>query len=112
MATGCKPLLDSDWAAITRLKTPTDSLDASGLLVLLSFVAFASLLAPLGLFTASDAECPAQGSLFFNFPKPEIVSDYYRELTVKEGQRLLPFSAEEFAAIRAPRGGTSFFDQQ
>ena len=30
MATGCKPLLDSDWAAITRLKTPTESLDASG----------------------------------------------------------------------------------
>ena len=51
-------------------------------------------------------------SLFFIFPKPEMVSDYYRELTVKEGQRLLPFSAEEFAAIRAPPGGTSFFDQQ
>jgi len=85
VATGCKPLLDSDWAAITRLKTPTESLDASGLLVLLSFVAFASLLAPLGLFTASDAECPAQGSLFFNFPKPEMVSDYYRDLTRQGG---------------------------
>ena len=30
------------------------------LLVLLSLVAFSSLLAPFGVFTASDAECPAQ----------------------------------------------------
>jgi hypothetical protein len=30
MATRCKPLLDSDWPAITRLKTPNKSLDASG----------------------------------------------------------------------------------
>src|ERR1051325_2320939 len=44
-------------------------------------------------------------SLFFIFPKPEMVSEYYRELTVKEGERLVPFSAEEFAAFpRAPPG--------
>jgi hypothetical protein len=30
MATGCKPLLDPDRPTITRLKTPTDSLNASG----------------------------------------------------------------------------------
>jgi hypothetical protein len=30
VATGCKPLLDSDSRAVTRLKTPTESLDASG----------------------------------------------------------------------------------
>jgi hypothetical protein len=30
VAIGCKPLLDSDWAAITRLKRPTESLDAGG----------------------------------------------------------------------------------
>jgi len=29
MATRCKPLLDSDWPAITRLKTPNKSLDRS-----------------------------------------------------------------------------------
>ena len=38
------------------------------LLVLLSLVAFASLLVPLGLFTASDAECPAQGAAAANAP--------------------------------------------
>ncbi len=30
MATGCKPLLNSDWTAIARLKTPSESLDAGG----------------------------------------------------------------------------------
>jgi hypothetical protein len=34
------------------------------LLVLLLFVGFASLLVPFGLFTACDAECPAQGGGF------------------------------------------------
>jgi len=28
VATGCKPLLNSDWTAIERLKTPSESLDA------------------------------------------------------------------------------------
>jgi hypothetical protein len=46
-------------------------------------------------------------SLFFIFPKPEMVSEYYRELTIKEGERLVPFSAEEFAAFRARHRGTS-----
>jgi hypothetical protein len=32
------------------------------LLVLLPLVAFAALLVPLGHFSASDAECPAQGA--------------------------------------------------
>jgi hypothetical protein len=39
------------------------------------------------------------------------VSDYYRELTVKEGQRLLPFSAEEFSQYARHRGHI-VFDQQ
>ena len=30
MATRCKPLLDFDWPAITRLKTRNTSLDARG----------------------------------------------------------------------------------
>jgi hypothetical protein len=30
MATRCKPLLDFDWPAITRLKTPNKSSDTSG----------------------------------------------------------------------------------
>ena len=38
------------------------------LLALLSLVASASLLAPFGVFTASDAECPAQGAAAANAP--------------------------------------------
>ena len=55
---------------------------------------------------------PRTLSLFFIFPKPEMVSEYYRELTVKEGERLLPFSAEEFAAFRARHRGHIVFEQQ
>jgi quercetin dioxygenase-like cupin family protein len=51
-------------------------------------------------------------SLFFIFPKPEMVSEYYRELTVKEGERLVPFSAEEFAAFRARHRGHIVFDER
>jgi hypothetical protein len=43
VATGCKPLLDSDWPAITRLKTPTKSLDASGGSLFRSTISPASL---------------------------------------------------------------------
>jgi hypothetical protein len=36
------------------------------LLVLLSLAVFVALLVPFGLFTASDAECPAQGAAASN----------------------------------------------
>ena len=51
-------------------------------------------------------------SLFFIFPKPQMVSEYYRELTVKEGERPVPFSAEEFAAFRARHRGHIVFDER
>ena len=51
-------------------------------------------------------------SVFFVFPRPEMVSDYYRELTVREGERVVPFSAEEFAAFRARHRGHILFDER
>jgi hypothetical protein len=62
------------------------------LLVLLSLAVFVALLVPFGLFTASDAECPAQG-------------------TAASNVRLVPFSAEEFAAFRARHRGHIVFDE-
>jgi oxalate decarboxylase/phosphoglucose isomerase-like protein (cupin superfamily) len=38
--------------------------------------------------------------LVFIFPRPELVSAYYDELTVKDGQPVVPFTSEEFAAFR------------
>lgn len=51
-------------------------------------------------------------SIFFIFPRPEMVSNYYRELTVKEGERVVPFLPEEFAAFRAHHRGHIVFDEQ
>ncbi|MCA1650589.1 MAG: cupin domain-containing protein [Acidobacteria bacterium] len=50
-------------------------------------------------------------SLVFIFPRPEMVSAYYRELTVAEGQRVIPFSNEEFAAFRARHKAHVSFDK-
>jgi hypothetical protein len=47
----------------------------------------------------------------FIFPRPEMVSAYYRELTVAEGQPAIPFSTEEFAAFRARHKGHVMFDK-
>ena len=49
-------------------------------------------------------------SIVFFFPRPEIVSEYYRELSVAEGEPLLPFSTEEFAAFRARHRAHVMFD--
>lgn len=51
-------------------------------------------------------------SIFFIFPRPEMVSDYYREMTVAAGERAVPFSLEEFAAFRARHRGHIIFDEQ
>jgi quercetin dioxygenase-like cupin family protein len=51
-------------------------------------------------------------SVFFIFPRPEMVSDYYREMTVAEGERAVPFSAGEFAAFRARHRGHIIFDER
>ena len=55
-----------------------------------------------------------RGSLkvFFVFPRPEMVSDYYRRMTVAEGENATPFSAEEFAAFRARHQDHIMFDEQ
>jgi mannose-6-phosphate isomerase-like protein (cupin superfamily) len=50
-------------------------------------------------------------SLVFIFPRPEMVSAYYRELTVADGQPAVPFSDEEFAAFRARHKGHVMFDK-
>lgn len=50
-------------------------------------------------------------SLVFIFPRPEMVSAYYRELTVAEGQPATPFSNEEFAAFRARHKAHVMFDE-
>lgn len=50
--------------------------------------------------------------IFFIFPRPEMVSDYYREMTVGKGERPVPFSPEEFAAFRARHRGHIIFDEQ
>jgi quercetin dioxygenase-like cupin family protein len=50
--------------------------------------------------------------VFFVFPRPEMVSDYYREMTVAEGERVVPFSPEEFAAFRARHRDHVIFDQR
>jgi len=51
-------------------------------------------------------------SVFFIFPHPEMVSEYYRGMTVAEGERAVPFSAEEFAAFRARHRGHIVFDER
>ncbi|HEX8077096.1 MAG TPA: cupin domain-containing protein [Chthoniobacterales bacterium] len=51
-------------------------------------------------------------SVLFVFPRPEMVSDYYREMTVAEGESPVPFSAEEFAAFRARHRDHVIFDEQ
>jgi hypothetical protein len=38
--------------------------------------------------------------------------DYYREMTVGEGERAVPFSPEEFGAFRARHRGHIIFDEQ
>ncbi len=50
--------------------------------------------------------------VFFVFPRPEMVSDYYREMTVIEGERAMPFSPQEFAAFRARHRGHIMFDER
>jgi mannose-6-phosphate isomerase-like protein (cupin superfamily) len=50
-------------------------------------------------------------SIIFIFPRPEMVSAYYRELSVPQGQPALPFSPEEFAAFRARHKGHVMFDR-
>ena len=50
--------------------------------------------------------------IIFIFPRPEIVSAYYRELSVAEGQPVESFSNEEFAAFRARHKGHVMFDQR
>ena len=50
--------------------------------------------------------------VFFVFPRPEMVSDYYRGMTVAEGERAVPFSPEEFAAFRAQHRGHILFDEK
>jgi quercetin dioxygenase-like cupin family protein len=50
--------------------------------------------------------------VFFVFPRPEMVSDYYRGMTVAEGERPAPFSADEFAAFRARHQDHIMFDEQ
>ena len=49
-------------------------------------------------------------SFVFIFPHPATVSAYYRELTVAEGQPLVPFSVTEFAAFRARHRGHVVFN--
>ncbi len=51
-------------------------------------------------------------SVFFVFPRPEMVSEYYREMTVAEGERVVPFTAEEFAAFRARHRDHIVFDER
>jgi mannose-6-phosphate isomerase-like protein (cupin superfamily) len=48
--------------------------------------------------------------VIYFFPRPEMVSAYYRELTVREGQPLKPFTAAEFAAFRARHSGHIIFE--
>jgi mannose-6-phosphate isomerase-like protein (cupin superfamily) len=50
--------------------------------------------------------------VFFVFPRPGMVSDYYRGMTVAEGEKAAPFSAEEFAAFRARHQDHIMFDEQ
>jgi oxalate decarboxylase/phosphoglucose isomerase-like protein (cupin superfamily) len=50
-------------------------------------------------------------SLVFIFPRPDMVSAYYRELTVPEGQPAVPFSNQEFAAFRGRHRGHVIFDE-
>ena len=50
-------------------------------------------------------------SLVFIFPRPEMVSAYYRELSVPDGQPAVAFSPEEFAAFRARHKGHVVFDE-
>jgi quercetin dioxygenase-like cupin family protein len=51
-------------------------------------------------------------SVFFFFPRTEMVSDYYRELSVREGERVVPFSPEGFAAFRARHRSHIVFDER
>lgn len=51
-------------------------------------------------------------SIFFIFPQPGMVSDYYRGMTVADGERVTPFSAEELAAFRARHKGHIVFDER
>jgi quercetin dioxygenase-like cupin family protein len=51
-------------------------------------------------------------SIFFVFPRPEMVSDYYREMTVAEGEPMVPFSPAEFAAFRARHRDHIAFDER
>jgi quercetin dioxygenase-like cupin family protein len=51
-------------------------------------------------------------SIFFIFPRPDKVSAYYRELTVAEGDKAQPFSAEDLTAFRARHRGHIVFDGQ
>ena len=50
-------------------------------------------------------------SVFYVFPQPAMVSDYYREMTAGEGERVVPFSPEEFAAFRARHRGHILFSE-
>jgi quercetin dioxygenase-like cupin family protein len=51
-------------------------------------------------------------SLVFIFPRPATVSSYYRELTVAQGQPMVPFSASEFTAFRARHREHVVFDDR
>lgn len=50
--------------------------------------------------------------VFFVFPRPDMVSDYYREMTVADGERAVPFTADEFAAFRARHRDHIVFDER
>ncbi len=51
-------------------------------------------------------------SVFFIFPRPDMVSDYYREMTAAEGEPVAPFSREEFAAFRARHRNHIIFEDR
>lgn len=48
--------------------------------------------------------------LLFIFPRPDVVSAYYNELTVREGEAVKPFTSAEFAAFRSRHRGHIEFD--
>jgi quercetin dioxygenase-like cupin family protein len=50
-------------------------------------------------------------SIVFLFPQPAM-ADYFREASVPEGERAVPFSAGEFAAFRARHRAHIIFEER
>jgi quercetin dioxygenase-like cupin family protein len=50
-------------------------------------------------------------TIVFLFPQPE-VANYLRDASVAEGERAVPFSSEEFAALRARHRGHITFEER